>query len=636
MSFSFSPDPTGSHSGPFDPEATELPEVLRQLHVPHRSEGAVIVVAVASAPQDGDWANEACVRTAEMFGRGVGGALLIDTDAGNKGLATLLAVPRSEALKDALRDPSTLEDTAGFVEGHPFRFVPAGRPRGGRRPLLENPSWGSLLAHVTQDGTTVVLRVQLAASGAESIIGRADAVVLLGRAADLLAVLVEGGDGPVVWLGPPAADVDVAAQDDPGDPNARRVRARPAVGIEAGGPDALDGAEDRSEEPPALHPPPTAEATTQQDPGEPPASSAEERERTALEAEFEGLPTIEEVPDEPHRGMNPVVVAGAGVLAAVAAALLLLGRGPTTAMGGSTDTGQSPETAQTSEEDLWTGDPLSALRRENGREVGSKVTPDASEAGAVAAPPEPRASEPAASPEDAAEPSRVAPADPVPADPEPQSLPPSTPPAADPEPRQGSSESRVVEVGAPPAAPPSVEDPAPDLTPPPPNSGVAPGTMAFGVVVGRHASFGAARSQAVSLRSNNPGVMFTVVPVDEGGIVYRVVAGHAATATEAEEMQASLGDVTSGAQATVRATQWTYLLGVFGDYAEAITHVTNVEKGGLPAYLVEIPVGEDRVVYRAYSGAFGTEAEAAALGALLEGAGYAPTRLVERVGRPLR
>ena len=128
--------------------------------------------------------------------------------------------------------------------------------------------------------------------------------------------------------------------------------------------------------------------------------------------------------------------------------------------------------------------------------------------------------------------------------------------------------------------------------------------------------------------------MFTVVPVDDGGVRYDVVAGAGLDRAAAERIRSSLGPVASGG--AVVATQWTYLLGVFGDYAEAITLVTNVLSDGLPAYLVEIPVDDDRVVYRAYSGAFGTDADAAALGAMLEEAGYGPTRLVERVGRPMR
>ena len=249
----------------------------------------------------------------------------------------------------------------------------------------------------------------------------------------------------------------------------------------------------------------------------------------------------------------------------------------------------------------------------------------------VATDPEPEPAEPEPEPEPVAE-------EPTPSPTEQPVEEPAVPPAPeeDPattaEPAPEAAETPVEETGPPPAP----EITAPDLTPPPPNTGVEPGTMAFGVVVGRHGSFGAARSQAMSLRSDNSGVMFNVVPVDEGEVVYRVVAGPAATRADAEQIQSSLGDVAFGTAATVRATQWTYLLGVFGDYAEAITTVTGVQSAGLPAYLVEIPVGEDRVVYRAYSGAFATEAEAAALGTLLEEAGFGPTRLVERVGRPMR
>jgi hypothetical protein len=84
-----------------------------------------------------------------------------------------------------------------------------------------------------------------------------------------------------------------------------------------------------------------------------------------------------------------------------------------------------------------------------------------------------------------------------------------------------------------------------------------------------------------------------------------------------------------------RSAPWTYLLDLSGDYSQATSLAARAKADGIPAYVAEVPVAEGRVVYRVYAGAFADEHEAAALGVLLEAAGYA-TRLTERVGQPTR
>ena len=208
--FDYLPDAEESTWGPFDPEAGELPGALMNLPLPQAGDGAVVVVAVASAPTEADWSTRACARVAAMLAESAPDVLLVDLDVGHPSLGELLGATDGRKVTDALKESalvgyrrSTRQAAPLFPPGQAFRFLPA---RGGseRRPsLLEHGSWGSLLDLETRRGTTVVLHVPLAARGAESMLDRADAAVLLGRPTDLLAVLVERFDGPVVWLGPP-------------------------------------------------------------------------------------------------------------------------------------------------------------------------------------------------------------------------------------------------------------------------------------------------------------------------------------------------------------------------------------------------------------------------------------------------
>jgi hypothetical protein len=178
-----------------------------------------------------------------------------------------------------------------------------------------------------------------------------------------------------------------------------------------------------------------------------------------------------------------------------------------------------------------------------------------------------------------------------------------------------------------------------DLTPPPPSTRPS-GLMAYGLEVGSHSRIASARAQSSSLQAKFPHLEFIEVPVRaEGGLVYRVVAGPAATASEAEGLRTSLTGFlgrAASSSATVRSTGLTFLLGAFEDYPEAKGRVATARERGIPAYLAEFPVSGGRMVYRVYAGAFASEAEAAALGSLLEEAGLGMTPLIERMGRPTR
>jgi hypothetical protein len=178
-----------------------------------------------------------------------------------------------------------------------------------------------------------------------------------------------------------------------------------------------------------------------------------------------------------------------------------------------------------------------------------------------------------------------------------------------------------------------------EMTAPPPSTRPS-GLMAYGLEVGSHGRLAAARAQASSLQAQFPHLEFIEVPVRvDGALVYRVMAGPAATASEAEGLRTSLTGFlgrAASSSATVRSTGLTFLLGAFEDYPEAKGRAATARERGVPAYLAEFPVSGDRMVYRVYAGAFGNETEAAALGSLLADAELGMTPLIERMGRPTR
>ena len=225
---------------------------------------------------------------------------------------------------------------------------------------------------------------------------------------------------------------------------------------------------------------------------------------------------------------------------------------------------------------------------------------------------------------------------------------PASEPADRPSPTRATDEPRVAEATPPEPEQPTAAEPTPptptvtardDMTPPPPSTRPS-GLMAYGLEVGSHSQLASARAQASSLQARFPHLEFIEVPVGaDGGLVYRVVAGPAATASEAEGIRTSLTGFlgrAASSSATVRSTGLTFLLGAFEDYPEAKERVATAGQRGVPAYLAEFPVSGGRMVYRVYAGAFASEAEAAALGSVLEDAGFGMTPLIERVGRPTR
>jgi hypothetical protein len=199
--------------------------------------------------------------------------------------------------------------------------------------------------------------------------------------------------------------------------------------------------------------------------------------------------------------------------------------------------------------------------------------------------------------------------------------------------------SEELDAAAPQPSEPGAQPPPPVEATPPPPSDRPSGLMAFGLVVGSHWGLDAALQRAATLRDGSPGTEFIVVPLEaDGTVLYRVLAGPAATSAEAQRLRVSLSGLLEddGSESPIVSTQWAFLLGAFEDYSEAVRRVAEAKARGIPAYISELPVSGGRVIYRAYAGAFGSESESITLSRLLDDAGLTPAPLTQRIGRPTR
>ena len=140
------------------------------------------------------------------------------------------------------------------------------------------------------------------------------------------------------------------------------------------------------------------------------------------------------------------------------------------------------------------------------------------------------------------------------------------------------------------------------------------------------------------LRGRRPDLLFTIVLVRVGGLVFRrVLAGPAEDSLGAERLRASLATTLSGEDASrwiVRATPLAF------DFGDAITReaaqarVESLREAGSSAYIFSLGAAEART-FKVYAGAYSDAEEAAAMKGLLDGtAGGAPA-LVDRLGTPV-
>lgn len=154
---------------------------------------------------------------------------------------------------------------------------------------------------------------------------------------------------------------------------------------------------------------------------------------------------------------------------------------------------------------------------------------------------------------------------------------------------------------------------------------------AFGSAVG-------ARAAAEGLQPSLPEYPVMVVPVESGGrIFHRLMVGGAGSYEEVELLRERVSPLYSGSAPSdwiVREADRGFLLAETASRAEAERRVPALRERGIPAYVLEVPLTDGARLWRVHAGAFGSDAEASALGNLLQQAGEGTPPLVPLTGRP--
>ncbi|MGH7481975.1 MAG: SPOR domain-containing protein [Longimicrobiales bacterium] len=159
----------------------------------------------------------------------------------------------------------------------------------------------------------------------------------------------------------------------------------------------------------------------------------------------------------------------------------------------------------------------------------------------------------------------------------------------------------------------------------------------YAVAIEAYTDLDVALQRVAVLRQEEPDIGFLSSPTLVRGVIYhRVMAGPVSdrvAGTALMERLVAEGHKSSADDWAVRAAPWAYLVGEFGDSAQAEDRAASLWSAGVPAYVVAQPYTGGGAAYRVYYGAFESEEEAEALGAVIAEHGI-EARLVHRSGGP--
>ena len=136
-----------------------------------------------------------------------------------------------------------------------------------------------------------------------------------------------------------------------------------------------------------------------------------------------------------------------------------------------------------------------------------------------------------------------------------------------------------------------------------------------------------------------PNIHLILAPVEEEGAPYfRLMAGPATTADEAEALRARIARVLTREDPTtwvVLETPYAYFAGETETFGDAQARLDALFAMGVPAYALRVTFPDGSRAYRLYVGAYGSPEEAMTLRAkdILEDNGLDDPPLVERRGR---
>lgn len=655
----------------------------------------MVILLAGSAQEESGWAPRAALGVARGWARAGHRVVLADLGLDAPALHALLGEENGEGITDALLYGSSVQRIARRPQGEKFALIPAGTPVSDPAGVLAHPRWGSLATGFREAGVILALYLPVELPGADALARRVSLRILLGPGgeglgrAPVLARLRPAGAEPEVpvlrdaGFLPDPGDVDAAPREVEASrapiPSIPASRLAPApvpalhrwVGLSApstpGGVLTADLPEDFSPsggQVPLVEPVesttgpsvdevegPGAERDWRWESTEPPGPADEGRPSMASGEDGEGDPLD-------FLGFAPPVE-GRDVAGEWA---------PPPDSGGTEFSLADPPGLWTPLED--TADlPLDRSPREEGTDPGEDATP----------PMEPVA------------PSSLLPLTPgkpgTPVAPVPTVRTPVAPPPPEPAARRRSPLALLVlllilllaVLGAarmglftlPGITPAS--DPGPGRAPgtstaeaavPVPGGGggadatdvadaegsealaavpggdVAPSTPrhTHALALNAYTTAGGARGAAERLRAALPGHPVVIAPVEVSGRIFHrlLVAGATSTAAVASLRGEVAPAFAQGDPADwiVRDADRGFLLGEAASAEEAGARAAELERKGIPAYVLEVTLSDGSRLFRVHAGAYGSDSEASALAALLRGAGEGTPPLVPLMGRP--
>ncbi|HYW06240.1 MAG TPA: hypothetical protein VE913_04735, partial [Longimicrobium sp.] len=141
---------------------------------------AFLVVAGASAHASG-WGQHAAIELATRAAERGRPVILIDLDLRDPTLHELVGEYNDEGISDVTLFGVSLHRAARTLDGHPFRFVPAGPFIPNPSEVLRNPRWTLILAEAAGMDALVIAYIPADASGLQEIAKKLRHAVVLAR-----------------------------------------------------------------------------------------------------------------------------------------------------------------------------------------------------------------------------------------------------------------------------------------------------------------------------------------------------------------------------------------------------------------------------------------------------------------------
>jgi Mrp family chromosome partitioning ATPase len=187
----------------FDPEADELPAVLRQAV---SGDAAIVFVVAGPKAREGGWAARVAVAAADAAARRRR-VILADLSFEEPELNAVLGMRNREGLADVFLFGASLERVAQRAAGHTFQLVPPGAYVPDPEEILSSSRWFRLAPELADLNTVMLVYVPAGAAGLSDLV-RHGPVVVLNRAGDEPEAGLPDGSEIVATVTPPEPDAE--------------------------------------------------------------------------------------------------------------------------------------------------------------------------------------------------------------------------------------------------------------------------------------------------------------------------------------------------------------------------------------------------------------------------------------------